>query len=145
MILTGKNWRTQEKNLASATLSTIHPTWTDLGANQSLHSERMAVNHLSHVAWQNQTSVWAIYSLLFFSAFGAVNLYHNFNTSNTHTHDTLHTTLQISTEILHLRVAAMQYISPQNIIASSLPLHGKSHWSARGGKFCTHSGKPYHF
>jgi hypothetical protein len=33
---------------ARYSLSTIYPTWTDLGANPDLRGERPATNHLSH-------------------------------------------------------------------------------------------------
>jgi hypothetical protein len=36
------------ENLPSATLSTINPTWTDLGANPELRIETTATNRLSH-------------------------------------------------------------------------------------------------
>jgi hypothetical protein len=39
---------TLRKTCPSATLSTINPTWTDLGSNPGLRSERPATNRLSH-------------------------------------------------------------------------------------------------
>jgi hypothetical protein len=39
MILTGEKRRTLRNTLASATLSTTNPTWTDWGAKQGLHGE----------------------------------------------------------------------------------------------------------
>jgi hypothetical protein len=38
---------TRRKTCPSATLSTTNPTWTDLGSNPSLRSERPATNRLS--------------------------------------------------------------------------------------------------
>jgi hypothetical protein len=35
-----------EKTCLSATFSTTNPTWSGLGANPGLHSERMATNRL---------------------------------------------------------------------------------------------------
>jgi hypothetical protein len=35
-----KNWRTRRKTCPSATLSTVNPTWTDLGTNPGLCSEQ---------------------------------------------------------------------------------------------------------
>jgi hypothetical protein len=40
--------KTSEKNLSQCHLSTTNPTWSDLGANPSLHNEKPATNHLSH-------------------------------------------------------------------------------------------------
>jgi hypothetical protein len=39
-----ENRRTRRKTCPIATLSTTNPTWTDLDANQGLHSERLAIN-----------------------------------------------------------------------------------------------------
>jgi hypothetical protein len=49
----GENQRTFRKTCPCATLSTTNPTWTDLGANPCLSSERLVTNHLSHctVKW----------------------------------------------------------------------------------------------
>jgi hypothetical protein len=48
MKLTGENRSTRGKTCPSATLSTTHPTWTDLGSNAGLRGERLATNRLSH-------------------------------------------------------------------------------------------------
>jgi hypothetical protein len=48
MKLTGENRNTRGKTCPSATLSTINPTWTDLGSKPGLRGERPATNHLSH-------------------------------------------------------------------------------------------------
>jgi hypothetical protein len=41
-------YRGRRKNCTSATLSTINPTWIDLGANPGICGERSATNRLSH-------------------------------------------------------------------------------------------------
>jgi hypothetical protein len=48
MILTGENRTIRRETCPSATLSTTNPTWTDLGVNQSLCSEKLAANCLSY-------------------------------------------------------------------------------------------------
>jgi hypothetical protein len=48
MILTGENQRTQRKSCLSVTLSTTIPTWTDLGPNPGICSDRLVTNLLSH-------------------------------------------------------------------------------------------------
>jgi hypothetical protein len=55
MIMTGENGRTLGKTCPSAVLSTTSPTWTDSGANPSLHNDRPMTNRLSHgVAFKNK-------------------------------------------------------------------------------------------
>jgi hypothetical protein len=44
----GKTEEISRKTCPSATLSTINLTWTDLGLNSGLCSDRLATNHLSH-------------------------------------------------------------------------------------------------
>jgi hypothetical protein len=48
MKLTGENRSTRRETCLSATLSTINPTWTNLGSNPGLRGERPATNRLSH-------------------------------------------------------------------------------------------------
>jgi hypothetical protein len=47
MKLTGGNRSTRGKTCPSATLSTTNPTWTDLGLNPGLRSDRPVTNRLS--------------------------------------------------------------------------------------------------
>jgi hypothetical protein len=48
MILTEENGRTRREACPNATLSITYPSWTDLGDNPGLRSERPATNHLRH-------------------------------------------------------------------------------------------------
>jgi hypothetical protein len=50
MILTGEQRRTWRKICPCVTLSTTNPTWTGLGANQDLCSEKVATNRLGYGA-----------------------------------------------------------------------------------------------
>jgi hypothetical protein len=47
MVVIGENRSTWRKPCASATFSTINPTYTGLGLNMGLCSDRLASNHLS--------------------------------------------------------------------------------------------------
>jgi hypothetical protein len=60
--------KTSEKNLSQCHLSTTNPTWSDLGANPSLHKENPATNHLSHgmappVIWVCPWKSWLHWNL----------------------------------------------------------------------------------
>jgi hypothetical protein len=48
MTVTGEKHRTWRKTCPSATLSTKNPTWTALGMNPGLRSEKPTINHLSY-------------------------------------------------------------------------------------------------
>ena len=48
MILIRENRSPWRKSFRSATLYTKNTTWTDLGLNLGLHSQRLAINCLSH-------------------------------------------------------------------------------------------------
>jgi hypothetical protein len=48
MILTAENRITRRKPCPSATLSTINPTFIDMGAKMGLRGERPTTNHLSY-------------------------------------------------------------------------------------------------
>jgi len=48
MILTGQNRNTPRKIRPSDILSTVSPTWSDLGSNRSLRSDRSATKRLNH-------------------------------------------------------------------------------------------------
>jgi hypothetical protein len=54
MILTGKNRSSWRKTCPSAILSTINPTWTDLG----IHGEKLATNRLSYGMAQLTDCFW---------------------------------------------------------------------------------------
>jgi len=44
-----------EKNLSQYPLSTIKPTWTGLGLNPGLFSDRLAANNLNHIMAEHQS------------------------------------------------------------------------------------------
>jgi hypothetical protein len=48
MVLTGKDRNIRRKTCPTATLSTINPTWIDLGSNPDLRGERPATIYLGH-------------------------------------------------------------------------------------------------
>ena len=43
-----KKYNTLRKTCTNATLTTINPTWSGLGLNPDLHSDRPATNSLTH-------------------------------------------------------------------------------------------------
>jgi len=49
MKIMGKNWRTQRNTCSSANLPTTNPTWTSLGSNPFLRSDRLAAKRM--VRW----------------------------------------------------------------------------------------------
>jgi len=54
MVVIGENRSTQGKPCAIATFSTTYPTYTSLGLNMGLCSDRLASKHLSHGMLQTE-------------------------------------------------------------------------------------------
>ena len=59
MILRGENRSPWSKTNLGATLSTINVTWTDMGLNPGLCSQRPATNHLSYGTLQCKAIIFS--------------------------------------------------------------------------------------